>query len=411
MRWLLGLLAVLALLWGSAATAAPVQTTPGVPYVGLAFGSHNPPTSSGGGYVGPGDIASGASEGGGVRAYNAAFATGSNNGMEVRRFSDSSLQNILILSNGSLDMATALTFAGTDATASCTVAATTGTCTGASSTPHVGSTVAGTGVTQPCVVTAVGTFTGGAGTVTLAGKSGAGGASNPCGTVGSAVTLTFTYGLSVHTLYHQPSGGHDFVQTTNSKQPQLLPNAVGSVPCMNFVAANSQELISSASITTSSQPFSAEGVASWGTAASQGNIMATSGSNSFQMSTYNAQALFDVNNTGPNPTGLTPNIPYVLSGLASTTAGVLNANGTDTTTNTGTGTANGSLAIGSYSGGGYTDACIYEVYLFPSTSFTSTQRNNLSTNGLTYFFLLPALGLRRRYVAVNDNAPARKAAA
>lgn len=61
-------------------------------------------------YVGPGDIASGAEAAYSLRAYNAAYATGSNKAINVRRATDNATLDILILANGSLDVATAAAF-------------------------------------------------------------------------------------------------------------------------------------------------------------------------------------------------------------------------------------------------------------------------------------------------------------
>jgi hypothetical protein len=61
-------------------------------------------------FVGPGDIVSGAAAFYGLRAYNAAYATGSNKAINVRRASDNTTMDILILANGNLDVATATTF-------------------------------------------------------------------------------------------------------------------------------------------------------------------------------------------------------------------------------------------------------------------------------------------------------------
>lgn len=61
-------------------------------------------------YTGPGDVVSGAKGWWGLRAYNAAYATGSNNAINIRRASDNSTSNIAILSNGNFDVATATTF-------------------------------------------------------------------------------------------------------------------------------------------------------------------------------------------------------------------------------------------------------------------------------------------------------------
>jgi hypothetical protein len=61
-------------------------------------------------YTGPGDVVSGATAWYGLRAYNAAYATGSNKAINVRRASDNATSDINILSTGALDVATASTF-------------------------------------------------------------------------------------------------------------------------------------------------------------------------------------------------------------------------------------------------------------------------------------------------------------
>lgn len=192
-------------------------------------------------YVGPGDIVSGATAFYSPRCYSAAVATGSTNVINYRRASDNSTQNGVCLTNGNFDSATAATFAGTDATASCTIASTTATCTGASSTPHVNSTVAGTGLTQPCIVASVGTFTGGAGTMTLE----LAGTTTSCGTVGSAETLTMTYGLFVTETYDQTGNTFHALQSTSGVQPQLLLTCATKT-CIYYNSSNSQYLASSA---------------------------------------------------------------------------------------------------------------------------------------------------------------------
>ena len=244
MRWLLLLLICLI----GPANAQLLQTHAG----GAAFV-----------YQGPCDLITSPKVVWGLRAMCSAYATGSNPGVTVRRASDNTTQNINILSSGALDMASANTFAGTDATASCTIATTTATCTGASSTPHVGSTITGSGVTNPCRATAVGTFTGGAGTVTVAGTTGAA----PCGTIGSATTLTFQYGLFVSKIFDQSGNGNicttlvhcDAAQATNANQPQLLPNCFGALPCM-FTSSAGQQLATPQVSTGGSAPFTIESV-------------------------------------------------------------------------------------------------------------------------------------------------------
>lgn len=62
-------------------------------------------------YLGPGDIVSGATAWYGLRAYSAAVAaTGTQKAINIRRTSDSTTSDILILTTGGLDLATANTF-------------------------------------------------------------------------------------------------------------------------------------------------------------------------------------------------------------------------------------------------------------------------------------------------------------
>lgn len=61
-------------------------------------------------YVGPGDLVSGAKAWYGLRAYNAAYATGSNPAITIRRASDGATATVNILASGNLDTATAGAF-------------------------------------------------------------------------------------------------------------------------------------------------------------------------------------------------------------------------------------------------------------------------------------------------------------
>ena len=70
-------------------------------------------------YLGPGDVVSGAVAWWGLRAYNVAYATGSNPAADIVRASDSTTKTIDILSNGHFDVSTASTFC---ASTTCTVA-------------------------------------------------------------------------------------------------------------------------------------------------------------------------------------------------------------------------------------------------------------------------------------------------
>jgi hypothetical protein len=200
-------------------------------------------------YAGPGDVVA-FTHWWGLRAYNNAYATGSNNAVQISPNSGTnigSLKSIVILSNGNLDMATANAWAGTDVT--CTggtaTSSTTLALTGCSGTPHVQDTFIGTtssgSYTLPAWITAVGSFAAGAGTVTM----------NQSVTVGFSA-VTFQNSMSVATMVDQPGGGATISFFTNG--PQLVPTCLNgaTVPCMlNF--GNTQGL--QGTITALSAPF------------------------------------------------------------------------------------------------------------------------------------------------------------
>jgi hypothetical protein len=62
------------------------------------------------GYVGAGDVVAGATAWWGLRGYNAAVSNGTTKAVNIRRASDNTTQDFVILSNGSLDVASIATF-------------------------------------------------------------------------------------------------------------------------------------------------------------------------------------------------------------------------------------------------------------------------------------------------------------
>ena len=93
----IGVLALAAMLFASVSALAQ--------FGGLLGTSR--PTPAGSSYVGPLDAAGiSATACYSLRACSASYATGSNNAITVRRASDNTPSNILILSNGNLDVAT-----------------------------------------------------------------------------------------------------------------------------------------------------------------------------------------------------------------------------------------------------------------------------------------------------------------
>ncbi len=203
-------------------------------------------------YVGPGDTGLSATAWWGLRAYNNASAVANSKFIKLTRLSDNVQCDFRIASNGGVGVSDAgcslgagvsiAAFAGQDATATCTIATTTATCSGASSTPHVQSTITGAGLTQPCYANAIGSFAGGAGTVTVKGVG-----SSPCGTIAVGETLTFTYGTVAATLYDQTganscSGTPCNLGSSNTLQPQYLPTCINTLPCLVFNGANNMQV-------------------------------------------------------------------------------------------------------------------------------------------------------------------------
>lgn len=199
-------------------------------------------------YVGPGDIVPGAIVWSGSRAYSAAVAaTGTQKAYNVRRASDNATQDILILTSGALDIASALTFAGTDVTGNATSSGTTVALTGLASTAHVGDTITGTGYAGTYILS-VGALVAGAQTVTT----------NTSQTIGVAAPVTLTWGLYITTRYDQTGNGNNFVQATAANQAILLPTgSPNGLPRVTY-SGNQWELMGGLS---APEPFTISSVA------------------------------------------------------------------------------------------------------------------------------------------------------
>lgn len=236
-RLILALAALLAL----AAPAGAVDlglTTMGV--------SYSPSTCQG-----VGDIVASWSGFYGLHSYNGAYATGSNNAVNYRRASDNATQNGVILSNCSFDIASALTFAGTDATCTATIAVTTMTVTAcASGTLHVNDQIAGVGVANPTIITAIGTCATPPGTCTL----------NQASTVSVAETVTATVALFVTEAYDQTGNMRHLLQATAADQPQLLASCVAALPCI-YCGGSPQVLAAASNFTPTTGVMSISTVA------------------------------------------------------------------------------------------------------------------------------------------------------
>lgn len=347
-------------------------------------------------YTGPCDIVASPTAFYGLRACGASQLGGTTKAVRLRRASDSTACDFDINTSGNLDGTDSgcslggglslATFATQDATATCTISTTTATCTGASSTPHVGSTVTGTGVTNPCYVTAVGTFTGGAGTATVNGN----GAASPCGTISVGETMTFTYGLYGTEWYDQSSNGYNVVQATAGNQPQLLPTCISTLPCFSFVSANSQYFTGTLT-SIGGQPYTASMViervgntAAFNTVFGYNNLVQWGFS-----STANKVLLYAGSVLSETAADLAP---HAYQGVINTTSSATNVDGTETT-----GLSAGSAVIstsanfwgvgsksGSSSPGNYVQGFVGEAGLWPVAA-TPTNRGSLHTNQSAYW--------------------------
>lgn len=320
--------------------------------------NYNVAISAGATYTGPGDVVSGATAWYGLRAYNAAYAATPGKSVNLRRASDNVACDVNVATTGGLGLTTATcnsstqggitpaAFAGTDATATCTLASTTATCTGASSTPHVGSTITGAGLTQPCLITAVGTFTAGAGTLTTS----LAGTSTSCGTISVGETFTMTYGLFLPEAYDQTAHTNHLVQATAGNQPQLLPSGINSLPAIQFTGTQSLVLSS----LSQAQPYSfsvvsdqvgpgAVGAGYFGAAGPAAMLL--DGGSANQVRLY-AGSAFAPNVTAANGTA------HAIQGVFNGASSILNVDGTGTTGSPGAASLSGNFILGNTFSGG-----------------------------------------------------------
>lgn len=365
---------LLAVLVSSGAIAQPSSSYLLRPcYGALAAGStgcgYGPGPVPSGGYTGPGNLVSGATVWYGLRAYSAAKASAHAKSINVRRASDNATSDITVLSNGNLDIATATSFAGVDATCTGTIVTTTATLTGCSSTPNANDPVSGTGITQPAYVVSCGAFVAGAGTCTL----------NANQTVSVAETISFQVALAVTKIYDQ-SGSSDASQATSSNQPFLQPYLSG-FSCMRF---NGTSMVLSATIVSVNQPLSHTAVFSPITQTSVGNSVTANGATGPSIY-YDGSFLLSLFAGSVAGTGitLTPGVNYATQALFNSSTSKAQANSTLVTgLNPNTGASSTTFAIGGRSSGvslGPIYSC--ETGMWPSdtsslwTALTANERN------------------------------------
>jgi hypothetical protein len=264
----------------------------------VPFGAYNP-------YVGPGDIVSGATAWYGLRAYNLAYTTGTNKAINIRRASDNTTMDIVILTSGALDTSTAATFC----------------------------------------------------------------ASTTC---------------YVDEWYDQTGNGNNVTQSTNSNQPTISFNCIGSLPCVGY---SSTTMRLSGSIPSVSQPLTMSAVAerTGNTSNANGIISTYTGSQPtlYFQSTTNTIVIY-ASNSWVTATA-NDNAWHAIQGVFNAGTSVLSIDGISMTGSmVGTATST-SLNIGNNPSQnvGLTGN-IGEAGLWPS-GFSTQQQSNMCHNQYTYW--------------------------
>jgi hypothetical protein len=332
-----------------------------------------PPVS----YVGPGDIVSGATAWYGLRAYNAAYAAGANNAINIRRASDNTTTNIVILANGKLDIATANTFAGKDATCqgSTTGLSTTIAFTSCSSTPNALDTVSGGGFIQPAYLVSCGSFVAGAGTCTL----------NVAQNIAVAETITMQVAMFVTEMYDQTGNSNHVTQGTAAKQPALIPSCIGSLPCVGFVRTSTQILFSSTTpgatqpitIVTVNEPTAND--------TNQKDYFTIVGDTEVGYVGTNLSTCYSGNFV--NTVAAQVNQFHALNTVVNNTSTVVAVDGVESTINCGVGNPTGAIGVGGYGNGSSNpfQGNIAEAGMWSNDAFTGPQRASMCKNQQAYY--------------------------
>ena len=313
-------------------------------------------------YQGPLDIVSGAGAIYYLDCASAALATGSTKVVNYRRASDNSAQDGYCLTSGKFDQASAIAFAGTDASGLGAITGTTLTFTGG----HVGDTITGAGVST-------GTFivSGSSPTWTV----------NLSQTVGSTA-LTLTWPLSATKIYDQSGNSCDVSQATTGNQPRLAIPTPNGDNSLNFAAASSQSLAGTCA--ASAQPTSlmviAERISAF--TSLQSLLLLINGASAQQIAfTIASGFMSGYAGTNQSLAGATDRKFNYLTAVMAGTSGVLSANNTPTTKNMGTVGAQTGVQIGYNSTASqFLDGYLSGAGFWPSVAFSSTQQTNLCHN-------------------------------
>lgn len=188
----------------------------------------------------------------------------------------------------------------------------------------------------------------------------------------------------VSKLYDQTGQGWDVLQATDSKRPAFTLSGIGSLPCMTFVRASSQEFASSGNFTGFSQQYSMSMVAKrTGNFSAANGVLGAGGSLiGFNTSVDNANMFAGSNVAAAAADNAFHAVQAVFNGASS----VLYVDGSSSTVNAGAGAVSSAttIKVGTNGFGSPLDGAIAEVGIWPA-GFSSGDRSSMNSNQHTYW--------------------------
>ena len=204
----------------------------------------------------------------------------------------------------------------------------------------------------------------------------------------TASTFCTSTSCYIQELLDQTGNGNNFVQTTSSKQPQLIFNGLGSLPVMSFSTSTYLCISSPPAV---GQPWTASVVAERTASGYQSGLLTTRDSSGLDVG-FLYRSATDTIGFGAGAadivlSSLSDNSWHAMQGVASSTAGVVYYDGSSSFGSVGTDTISTSypMCLGSDSyGDGYFTGAITEAGLWP-TAFSTSTTNSINSNQHSYW--------------------------
>ncbi len=343
------------------------------------------------GWSGPGDILAGATVWYGLRAYNIAYATGSNPAIRIRRSADNHQCDILITiagtfgntsncSTGGDNGQSAIAFQGIHGSCTGTISGATLTCTASTVTPVAADLISATGV-YGLYINSCGTFVAGAGTCTLNGVVGT--------NISTPETVTFVNLALISTWYDQSGNGTNVTQTTPGQQ--IAFNSTGYNGILPVVITGTTNLLA-VTVASTNNTYLTSGAVRQLTFTTQMGIAGMADSTT---QTNGVELRFT---TSANTVGLfggsvftataSDSNFHTLQGVANGASSVLSVDGVETTGNAGSGAAYTKFHVGESSNNGtlnfFLRGSLTEVGAWAALP-SSGVRGSMYTNMKTYW--------------------------